>query len=502
MFKKFLSKSLRFQIITVVIAVICIPLIALTANVAISSYTEKAIIKEHTDRLISTSDFIDKSFNKSLVVKIQNISKITDSDLEKEFSSMASPLINAGDSARIGFYITENEKKYEYTRNSLSKSSDFRGRSYYQNNIDSSIQWVIKNKKSKVDTVTEQRGSIIIRISPIIRNNKVIAVDWEESVIPPDIMLARKNTFYILIFTFSGLMFGLIVTIIILNNMASNINQVVKGLNDIEKDFDCKLPALNGEMGKITESINNMADSLKEKEQLEERLAKSEKLAALGQLISGVAHEIRNPLGIISATAQVMEKDFKEVEGIEEYIHVIKEQAERQGKVIQELLDYARPSKPMFFKTDINPVIESVLSFITHYVKDKNIKIEFNKDDSLPLLEIDVDKIKQVFVNIIINACDAMKEGGLLSINTFKEENYIGIRFKDSGSGINEQAIKNIFNPYFTTKQGGTGLGLAISNQIIEAHNGYISVKSEKNKGTEFIVHIPINNQKEESNLE
>lgn len=502
MFKKFLRKSLRFQIITVVVIVICIPLIALTANVAITDYTEKAIIKEHTDRLISTGKFIDKSFNDALVSKIENKNTNQTEDLEKELSSIASPLINASSSTRIGFYLTASDKKYEYTRNSQSKASTYRGRSYYQDNFDSSIQWVIKNKKSKTETITEQRGNIIRRINPIIRDNQVIAVDFEESILPPDLSIARKNTFYILIFTFSGLMFGLIVTIVILNNMASNINLIVKGLNDIEKNLDCKLPVLDGEMGKITESINNMADSLKEKELLEERLAKSEKLAALGQLISGVAHEIRNPLGIISATAQVMEKNFKEVEGMEEYIHVIKEQADRQGKVIQELLDYARPSKPMFYKTDINPIIENVLSFITHYIKDKKIHIEFNEDVSLPKLDIDIDKIKQVFVNIIINACEAMEDGGLLLINTFKEENYISISFKDNGSGINEKEVKKIFNPYYTTKKGGTGLGLAISNQIIEAHNGYISVKSEENKGTELIIHIPIKTMEEESSLE
>jgi signal transduction histidine kinase len=236
-----------------------------------------------------------------------------------------------------------------------------------------------------------------------------------------------------------------------------------------------------------------MAKSIEDKEALEEQLIRAEKLASLGQMISGVAHEIRNPLGIIRGTVQLMEKNFKDVEGLDEYVRIVKEQSDRENRVIQELLDYARPSKKLLMSMNNNHLINGVLSFTNKYIQDRRVYLDLELYEAMPEIMMDCDKIKQVFVNIILNACEAMEKGGTLSIKTQLEGKWVKTYFEDTGVGIEEQELKSIFNPYYTTKPKGTGLGLAISNGIIEMHGGNIKVSSKKGEGTTFEVDLPIN---------
>lgn len=492
MFKSFLKKSLGFQIITVLIIVILIPSVALGANFIASSYSEKAVIRDSTERLTSIYDFINKSFSEKTINIINNGN---DAAINETLKDITMPLTHASYGSVIGYYIPGNSKYYVYGRyrdniSSVKKNISFNPEKDSQ--LQGDIKWVINNKKSRQQTYNEKKGTIIRIINPIIKNNKVIAINWEEAVLPPEMFLMIRKMYPLFILAFAALLTGMILAFIIMKNMQKNVNTVLKGLDNMENDLNYQIPEINGEIGKVADSINKMGNSLREKEILEERLARSEKLAALGQLVSGVAHEIRNPLGIMSATVQLMEKDFQEDEELKEYIKVLKDQTERQSKVIQDLLDYARPTKPMLFPLSINDLLKSVMSFTGHYLQEKRIKLEMKLMNNIHKSMMDGDKIKQVLVNMIVNACDAMKDGGELKIETYEENNQVCISFRDTGIGMEKEEIKNIFNPYYTTKQSGTGLGLAISNNIIEMHNGVIRVESQKNQGSVFIIYLPV----------
>ena len=263
----------------------------------------------------------------------------------------------------------------------------------------------------------------------------------------------------------------------------------------MEKDFNHKLPEMPGEMGKIARAINKMAHALAEKERLEEEMQRQERLAALGQVVTGVAHELRNPIGVIKTTVQLMEKEVDE--SAKEYCSVIKQQVDRQNKVIQELLSYGRPSKPIKENVQVNDLLNSVLTFIRPQLRQSNIKLQTNFCNDLPLLFIDVERIKQVFVNLILNAVHAMPEGGELSIFTDFDQHKVTISFKDTGIGISDENMKKIFDPFFTTKDSGTGLGLTICNQIMQMHNGSISVQKNTGAGMTFTVTLPISNEPE-----
>nr|WP_274380910.1 ATP-binding protein [Desulforadius tongensis] len=238
-----------------------------------------------------------------------------------------------------------------------------------------------------------------------------------------------------------------------------------------------------------------MADALIEKEKLEEEIRKQERLAALGRIVTGVAHELRNPIGVIKATVQLMEAEKKDP-SIQEYCQVIKQQVDRQNKVIHELLSYGKPSKPVKEMVQINKLLDSVLTFfIAAQLRQSNIELVTNFSPELPPVYADGERIKQVFVNIILNAIEVMPGGGKLDITTRHDANNVIISFKDTGTGIDKEKIKNIFDPFFTTKETGTGLGLTICNQIISMHNGVITAECNEDGGMTFTVKLPLNQE-------
>lgn len=242
---------------------------------------------------------------------------------------------------------------------------------------------------------------------------------------------------------------------------------------------------------------------------LEEQLIRSEKLAAIGQLVAGVAHEINNPLTAVIGFSDLLATE-PEVNGqIKEDLLTIKHEAERARKIVQGLLSFSRPHKPQKEPTNINELIERILSVREYQLRVNNIEVTRNFDKNLPKISADQYQLEQVFLNIILNAEQAMLEAhkkglqhaqtlstpkGKLFIETKKENNYAKISFTDDGPGIPKENLLKIFDPFFSTKEvgKGTGLGLSIAYRIIEQHNGKIYVLSEEGKGTTFVIELPI----------
>ncbi len=228
----------------------------------------------------------------------------------------------------------------------------------------------------------------------------------------------------------------------------------------------------------------------KEIEQLEKQLLQADKLATIGQLASGVAHEINNPLGNISLYAQMLLKKTED-DSARNKLNIINDEANRAAHIVKGLLDFARPSEPIMSPTDINGEISKILSLLGHELK--NIKVNTILPQ-LPLIDCDPGQISQVIMNILTNSIQAITENGNITIETKVENNNVEIIITDNGGGIPEENLNKIFDPFFTTKKPGegTGLGLSISYGIIKSHNGSIDVKSEVGKGTTFIIKLPI----------
>ena len=341
---------------------------------------------------------------------------------------------------------------------------------------------------------------------------------------------------------------------------------LVKPLKDLvrltqkisEGDFSEKIEVSSkNETGQLILSFNRMLERLKENQenldnylkslelankklkQAQEELVRTEKLASVGRFAAGVAHEVGNPLGAILGYTSILEKNGIDREESKDYLKRIEKEIERINRIVRELLDFARPSKFEIHDVEINKVVEHTLSLISYQKIFKNIETRLELQPSLPMIKGDESQLSQVLINILLNAIDAMPEGGILAIKTedlliedgtddpsqqfhprrrrgdpiesdysrlrkpdplstvlakfSKGERLVRIRISDTGGGIEKENLERIFDPFFTTKEPdkGTGLGLSISLRIVESMGGKIRVESEVGKGSAFEIYLP-----------
>jgi signal transduction histidine kinase len=236
--------------------------------------------------------------------------------------------------------------------------------------------------------------------------------------------------------------------------------------------------------------------------QVYERMKERDRLAALGQMAAGLAHEIRNPLGSIKGAAQYLQP----VEGqnpdasTREFLDIIVEEVDRLNKIVSQFLDYARPYRGDQSPLDVNDVVRKTIYLIEKERSGSKVEIVMNLHEGLPPVRADAQQLRQVFLNLTINAFDAMPQGGRLQVSTGLRRStrrgasaaFLEIRFRDDGIGIPPADQRNLFIPFFTTKEKGTGLGLPISQRIIENHGGTIEVRSQPGSGSTFTVLLPV----------
>ena len=248
------------------------------------------------------------------------------------------------------------------------------------------------------------------------------------------------------------------------------------------------------EISLVMNAISKMAQEL---EKREEQILQAQKLASLGMLISGVAHELGNPLNNITMLVESVLGYYDSIpdEEKKQYLKEIDVQADRIKKIIQNLLDFARSQKPEFKECQPKEVVEKSIALVENQLHVSGIKLHKNFAPNLPSIYVDANQIQQVLVNLFTNAIQAMPNGGDLFIDVYPDESKgkIIIKIKDTGTGIKPEVLPHIFDPFFTTKgTKGTGLGLSVSYGIIKQHNGKISVHTEVGKGTTFIIELPI----------
>lgn len=236
---------------------------------------------------------------------------------------------------------------------------------------------------------------------------------------------------------------------------------------------------------------------LAEVRRLQDEIRRKEKLAAIGDLAAGVAHEIRNPLSSIKGIASYYKAKFADGSEDKEMAGVMIEETDRLNRVISELLEFARPSKLNLKLSDLNELLKHSARLIQQEATAKNIQIHLNLTPDAVEAEVDPDRLTQCFLNLYLNALQAMKNGGQLAIvSATRVDSSVSIDIRDNGSGISTDDLSKIFDPYFTTKPKGTGLGLAIVHKIIEAHHGQIKARSIIGQGTVFSIILPLKTEK------
>jgi signal transduction histidine kinase len=222
------------------------------------------------------------------------------------------------------------------------------------------------------------------------------------------------------------------------------------------------------------------------------QIMQSEKMASLGELAAGIAHEIRNPLAIISGSAETMKKRHDR-ETKEEMTNYIMEEADRINAMITNFLDYAKPMEPKFMRCNIVEVVEKSIRLISPQAKTQNVEVVREFPQKARYIKADPELIQHAFMNIELNALEAMETDGVLRINVLPNQGgRVLVNFSDTGKGMPPEISQKVFDPFFTTKEGGTGLGLSIAHTIVESHGGSITNVSHGNRGTTFSVSLPV----------
>ena len=274
----------------------------------------------------------------------------------------------------------------------------------------------------------------------------------------------------------------------------SPITQMMTVIKHIKRGNLDERIAVSGEdeLAEMGSAFNRMTDIIQRNKAIESNLAQQGKMASLGVLSSGVAHEINNPLGIILGYAGYLESKMGEDDPNYQYIHEIKRESKRCKKIVQDLLSYARTPSPTLEPTDLNDLLQQIVDFAANHTDMRGITIKTALAGDLPPVELDGDQMRQVTINLILNAGGAMPDGGTLTVSTEAvDAGHVRITFSDSGCGIPAESLEKIFEPFYTTKARGTGLGLAITRQIIEQHHGEIHIDSTVGKGTSVTVTLP-----------
>ena len=302
------------------------------------------------------------------------------------------------------------------------------------------------------------------------------------------------------------------------------VSDLLRGTERVAQgDLAYEIPVrAEDEIGSLTISFNEMTgalqkaklelDSLVEtlEEQVEERtkalkeaqdqLIQTEKLASLGKLAASIAHEINNPLAGILTYAKLLTRrlktspsDPKTLDQIAKSLPMIERETERCSSIVRNLLDFARQREPTLEEVDVNTVIEEAISLLAHQMVMKGIKVEKHLEN-MPATWADHGQLRQVFVNIVMNACEAMSEGMTLSLNSrfLPDERMLKVEVCDMGVGISAEHLLKVFDPFFTTKEKGTGLGLSVVYGIVHRHGGRIDIKSQVGKGTSVVVYLPV----------
>jgi signal transduction histidine kinase len=236
-----------------------------------------------------------------------------------------------------------------------------------------------------------------------------------------------------------------------------------------------------------------------ERLRLKERLAHAERLSSMGEMAAGISHEIRNPLGIIRSSAELLKKKVAKVDPENRIPDIIVEEASRLNAIITDFINYAKPRSPNIAACRVEEVIEKNITFLEAQIKKQGYVIKKNYQNFLPEIMADGTMLYQSFLNILINAMQSMPEGGRILVEVSLSDHLVTVHFDDEGQGIPNENLEKIWDPFFTTKEMGTGLGLGIVKNIVESHGGSIQIVNRPIRGTRVTIELPVKHKADDS---
>lgn len=351
--------------------------------------------------------------------------------------------------------------------------------------------------------MTLPTGLFLISAVPIHDGYSIIGSAWSVKHISDLPGANRFRAYLITVGLALAALASVLLTLLVIRSLQGGVRKVENGLQTLENNLSSRIDTTNepAEIQHIVEAINRLGVTLRGKidreKQIEAQLRHAERLASLGRLVAGVAHEVRNPLATIRLRVQMCRRDAANA-NVKESCHIALEEIERLNGIVNRLLSFARPIQLQLQQVDLKELVQERIRSFEEPASRRQVQLMTNLPARDFLGVVDKDRISQVFDNVIQNALEAMADhGGTLSVTLqyqakkAEKHPHVSFEFQDTGKGMDSAVVSHVFDPFFTTKPSGTGLGLSISYELVRAHGGDIKIQSETGRGTNVMITIP-----------
>jgi signal transduction histidine kinase len=517
MLNRFLHPRLSFRWqITLLGAAVAVLLIAiLIATLGALQFTKSAVLNNEKRRLIETANELARNF-----VGRAKAAKQLQGTQTADLNSIVTPLlaseISQGTLQNVegiggGFYRTQDDALLGYTPAISQAGEKIPGPSAPRAEMQPAILETARNA-AETGAPAERvltGGNDIYLIEAVPVGNK--KSDWRSAWTMERMQsIPGSNRFRAYLVT---VMLGIaalacvILTLLVVRNLQAGVRKIESSLQNLEWDLTSQVPTGSDpeEIEQIAQAINRLGASLREnidrEKQIEDRLRHAERLAALGRLVAGVAHEVRNPLATIRLRVQMAQREARSAR-VDESCAVALEEIERLNGMVNRLLNFSRPVRFQPEPTNLKELTEARLNRFHEKAEKTGIQFVTDFPEDGAFLPIDQSKMAQVFDNVIQNAIEAMAEsGGTLrvsvtsTVKSISGADRVRVEFRDTGNGISSSMISRVFDPFFTTKPSGTGLGLSICHEFVRAHGGEIQVESSEGNGTSVRIILPVHEE-------
>jgi two-component system, NtrC family, sensor histidine kinase HydH len=504
--------SFRWQIMLLGIVAVALLLAVLFATFSALQYTKSAMLRDNEKQLSQTTNSLVREYtNKAELASLSNEPQLlenADTEASKDaLAHLSRVVLQNADGVAGGFYASTGDvlAGYSYPTGPTSAEAP-NGEELADNDRPAVIE--VAREAASMHAPSERvlatgGGLTLIDALPIRVAHHYVGSAWTMQRLPETPGTNRFRAYLTVVALGVAALACVILTLLVVQGLQAGVRKIEEGLESLEGNLASQISIGRDpdEIRQIARAINRLGITLKEKiereKQIEDRLQHAERLAALGRLIAGVAHEVRNPLATIRLRVQMCQEDSANPD-VRESCAIALQEIERLNGMVNRLLSFSRPVQLEAEPTDLGQLVEQRLANFAELARRHNVQFSVNSNHNPKPVQVDQDRIAQVFDNIIQNAIDAMpRSGGALRINVVAEAktpecSKVCVEFNDTGEGIHSDVLSRIFDPFFTTKSSGTGLGLSICHELVQAHGGEIQVASVPGCGTTVRVVLPV----------
>jgi len=489
------SLSLRVQVI-VIVAILAIGVTGALIYVATTiKAARESIVLLNRDRLASLTDNLARRYGSVLTfvapAQIEDSSLAQRGELNKLLVGITNEELVTIRCSQSGFFHSLWNKRLAV----VGLYTD----SLYDQRLSASLQLALKEKREQWNHYEVGGEDFIIMTRPVYAHDRLIGAAWAFDHFTTQFGKSWPKDVTPLLQL--AMVIGILLASFFVINLRNEVQIMQRGLEAMKLDFSKRLPSSRSELGFISSSINELADTIQlqqqERETLQRKIQHQERLASLGQLVAGVAHEIRTPLAAIKTRIQLWQRAGKRPRTstgkTAESMDLVIRELNRMEQIVRKLLFFSKDRKLVLKPVNIHELLFSALQTLEEEIAGRRVRVTTKLEAEHSVVHIDASEMREVFLNIFMNALEAMPKGGRLTIATSNGTNGSGmiVTVTDTGKGVDHRSASKIFDPFFTTKDAGTGLGLSIAYEIVRVHRGTLETDPSVKRGARFVVTLP-----------